>query len=309
VSVIARKIAFANKPVSDRPDASELAMRLLPNINKALCVWLSSEDIKVELKRADWSMPKADALAGIIMSARGSARSRRIAIAIAEPLVQKAAQDILQIEASLDADARAVLQPFAEQNMLSFGAHISETRIMLHSGVVDPDWVIDQADKVYNNFEAHDVLTMELAFLDGDGGDMPVTIIVTADMLASGQPDDDVAKSEPKAARLPPRLGPCHVDVQAIADHVRMSVADCSRLKIGQVIGLPGLRFDQLKLSVEMGEGPVYLTDASLGADKGLKAVRLNKGLDPSFRQPPKDQTATQGPKDGKNATAQTVPA
>lgn len=309
MSVIARKIAFANKPVSDRPDATDLAMRFLPNINHALCVWLSSEDVKVELKRADWSMPKADALPGVIMSTRGSRRSRRIAIAITEPLVHKAAQDVLQIEASLDAEARAVLQPFAEQNMLSFGAHISETRIMLHSGVVDPDWVIDQPDQVFNNFEVYDVLTMDLAFLDGDGDDMHVTIIVTADMLALGQSDDDVAKSEPKAARLPPRLGPCHVEVQAIADHVRMSVADCSRLKIGQVIGLPGLRFDHLKLSVEMGEGPVFLTDASLGADKGLKAVRLNKGLDPSFRQPPKNQTAAQNPQSGKNSTAQTVPA
>jgi hypothetical protein len=309
VSVIARKIAFANKPVSDRPDATELAMRFLPIINNALCGWLSSEDVKVELKRADWSMPKADALPGIIMSARGSRRSRRIAIVVAEPLVHKAAQDVLQIEANLDAEARAVLRHFAEQNMLTFGAHISETRIMLHAGVADPDWVIDQADKVYSNFEAQDVLTMQLAFLDGDGDDMHFTILVTADMLALGQSEDDVAKSEPKAPRLPPRLGPCHVEVQAIADHVRMSVADCSRLKIGQVIGLPGLRFDHLNLSVEMGEGPVFLTDASLGADKGLKAVRLNRGLDPSFRLPPNDQSAAQNPQDGKNPTAKAVPA
>ena len=58
MSVIARKIAFAKKPVSDRPDATDLAMRFLPNINHALCVWLSTEDVKVELKRADWFMPK-----------------------------------------------------------------------------------------------------------------------------------------------------------------------------------------------------------------------------------------------------------
>ena len=58
-------------------------------------------------------------------------------------------------------------------------------------------------------------------------------------------------------------------------------------LEIGQVVGLPGLRFDQLDLDVEMGDGPVRLTDAALGADKGRKAVRLNHGLDPAFRLRP----------------------
>lgn len=284
-------------------------MQFLPNINRALCAWLSLEEAQIALSRADWGMPKAETLPPIIMSTRGSRRSRRIAIAITAPLVEMAAQDVLQIDANLDADALAVLRPFAEQNMLTFGARISETRIMTHSGVIDPDWAIDQADRVFSDFGAYDVLTMDIDFLDGDGGDMRMTIIVTSEMLALDQSDEDIAPSAPKPPRLSPRLGPCHVEIQAIADHVRMSVADCSRLKIGQVIGLPGLRFDQLKLCVEMGEGPVLLTDASLGADKGLKAVRLNRGLDPSFRVPPSDQSAAQSPQDSVNPAARPVPA
>lgn len=284
-------------------------MQFLPNINRALCTWLSLEEVQTELTHVDWAMPPADMLPAIIMSTRGSRRSRRIAIAITAPLVEMAAQDILQIDANLDAAALAVLRPFTEQNMLTFGAWISETRIMTHSGVIDPDWAIDEAETVYSDFGAYDVLTMEIAFLDGDGGDMRITIMVTSEMLALDQSDDDMAPSPPKAPRLSPRLGPCHVEVQAIADHVRMSVADCSRLKIGQVISLPGLRFDHLKLSVEMDEGPVLLTDASLGADKGLKAVRLNRGLDPSFRVPPVDQSAAQSPKESTNPTAEPVPA
>lgn len=278
-----------------------MAETLLPSINRALCAWLLLEEAEIELTRADWAVPKADAIPGIIMSSRGSSRSHRIAIALTEPLVEMAARDILQLDSGLDADALAVLRPFVEQNMLTLGTRINETRIMAHSGLMDPDWAVDHRNTVLTNFEAFEILSMEVAYLDGDGGDMRIVLMVTSELLAAGQSEDDVVTPPPQARRLPPRLGPCHVEIQAVADRVRMSVADCSRLQIGQVIGLPGLRFDHLELSVEMGEGPVPLTDASLGADKGLKAVRLNRGLDPSFRVVP------EGPPTASNAEA--VPA
>lgn len=305
LSVIARKIAFASQPDLDRPQATDLAETLLPNINRALCAWLSLEDAQIELTRADWAMPNAVDIPSIIMTTRGSRRSRRIAIAMTEPLVEMAAKDILQLDSSPDAAALAVLRPFAEQNMMTFGARINETHIMAHSGVTDPDWAVEQLDVVQADLGAFEVLSMEIAFLDGDGGDMRIVIIVTSEMLALDQPQDDDVSVTPQAPRLRPRLGPCLVEIQAVADRVRMSVADCSRLKIGQVIGLPGLRFDHLELSVEMGGGPVPLTDASLGADKGLKAVRLNRGLDPSFRLAPPDR----GLDKGMTPNAEAVPA
>lgn len=267
-----------------------MADTLLPNIHRSLCAWLSLEDTEVELTRANWAMPNTNDIPNIIMSTRGLRRSQRIAIAMTEPLVEMAAKDILQLDSGLDAAALAVLRSFAEQNMLTFGARINETRIMTHSGVTDPEWAIQPLGDMQADFGAYDVLSMEIAFLDGDGGDMRIVIIVTSEMLALDQFEDDGDTAMPQAPRLPPRLGPCHVEIQAVADRVRMSVAECSRLKIGQVIGLPGLRFDHLELSVEMGDGPVLLTDASLGADKGLKAVRLNRGLDPAFRRAPPNQ-------------------
>ncbi|MGJ8560748.1 MAG: hypothetical protein ACSHX3_10970 [Litorimonas sp.] len=287
MSVIARKIAFASKPALDRPSATDLAETFLPDINRALCSWLLLEEAEIALTHADWTVPKADAIPGIIMSSRGSRRSRRIAIALTEPLVEMAAQDILQLDSGLDANALAVLRPFVEQNMLSLGARINETRMMVNSGSTDPEWTVNQRDTVLTDFGTLETLSMEIAFLDGDGGDMRIVLMVTSELLAVGQSEDDVVAPPAKAKRLPPRLGPCHVEVQAVADRVRMSVADCSRLQIGQVISLPGLRFDHLELNVEMGDGPVPLTDASLGADKGLKAVRLNRGLDPSFHVVP----------------------
>jgi len=290
LSVIARKIAFAVKPDSDRPDAIDLANTLLPHIDRALCAWLSLEEVQTEVSRADWAMPKAADISGIIMSTRGSRRSRRIAMALTEPLVEMAAQDILQLDTSLDADALSALRPFVEQNMLSLGTRVNETRIMAHSGTSNANWAVDQTETLFADFGAYEVLTMEIAFLDGDGGDMRIVLIVTEELLGLGQSEDEVEIVKPAAPRLPPRLGPCHVEVQAVGDRVRMSVADCSRLKIGQVISLPGLRFDHLELNVEMGDGPVPLTDAALGADKGMKAVRLNRGLDPSFRVAPQAQ-------------------
>lgn len=294
-----------------------MAETFLPTIRQALCEWLSLEEAEIELTRADWAMPKANDISGIIMTTRGSRRSRRSAIALSEPLVEMAAKDVLQLDSGIDAAALAVLRPFAEQNMLTFGACINETRIMANSGLTDPDWAIDQRDTVQADFGAYEVLSMEIAFLDGDGGDMRIVIIVTSEMLALGQDEDDIVSTAPQAPRLSPRLGPCQVEIQAVADRVQMSIADCTRLEIGQVIGLPGLRFDHLELNVEMGDGPIPLTDASLGADKGLKAVRLNRGLDPSFRLAPSDHDLGQGLGLGSNEgsdqrttpNAETVPA
>lgn len=272
-----------------------MAEALLPNLNHALCAWLSLEEVETELTQADWGMPNTDTIPGIIMTTRGSRRSRRIAIALTEPLVEMAAQDVLQLDSGLDAAALAVLRPFAEQNMLTLGDHINETRVMARAGLTDLVWAVEQQDTVLTDFGSYEVLSMEVAFLDGDGGDMRIVLMMTSEVLALGL-SEDVAPPPPEGPRLPPRLGPCHVEVQAVADRVRMSVADCSRLQIGQVIGLPGLRFDHLELNVEMGDGPVLLTDASLGADKGLKAVRLNRGLDPSFRVAPEDQQRALSP-------------
>lgn len=287
MSVIARKIAVAKKTVSDRPEAMDVAETLLPNINRALCAWLSVEEVQLDLTRAMWAMPKSNEMVGLIMSTRGSRRSRRIAMALTEPLVEMAAKDILQLESGLDDAALASLRPFVEQNMLTFGARLNETRVMVNAGVKDPDWGSDKVETLLADFGAYDVLTMEVSFLDGDGGDMRLLMMATEELLGLGAPEDEPIAPQSTAARKPPRLGPCYVDIQAVADRVRMSVADCSRLKIGQVISLPGLRFDHLDLKIEMGDGPVHLTEASLGADKGLKAVRLNRGLDPSFRLPP----------------------
>lgn len=296
MSVIARKIAFANKPDADRPSATNLAETLLPNINHALCAWLSLDEVNAELTHADWAVPKIESIPDTIMTSRGSRRSHRIAIAMTETLVDMAAQDVLQLDGGLDAAALAALRPFAEQNMLTFGERINETRLMVRSGLADLVWAVDQKETVLTDFGAYEVLSMELAFQDGDGGDMRLVLMVTSDILNLGLSEDVVAPSPQNGPRRPPRLGPCHVDVHAVADRVRMSVADCSRLQIGQVISLPGLRFDHLELNVEMGDGPVLLTDASLGADKGLKAVRLNRGLDPSFRVAPDDKQSAPSP-------------
>ena len=295
MSVIARKIALANKSDAARPEAADVAETLLPHLSRALCVWLSMEDVQIELTRAEWAMRKADDIPGILISTRGSLRSLRIGVAMTEPLAQMAAQDVLQIESALSDDALAALKPFVEQNMLTFGARLNETRVMAHCGRDDADWSVDTIETLQDDFGAFDTLSMEFAFLDGDGGDMRIVIMATEELLGLSQPEEDAPEPEPAPVRLPPRLGPCHVTVRAVADRVRMSVADCSRLTIGQVIGLPGLRFDHLELNVEMGEGPVPLTDAALGADKGVKAVRLNRGLDPAFRAAPpaiKDKTS-----------------
>lgn len=282
--MIARKIAVAQAPAPVSDDASEVAQPLLQDLSQALSEWLGVEEAETALRSAGRKSPALDALPEFIILCRGSRRNRLVAIGVSRPLAEMATRTMLGIEAALDDPALNALRPFMAQNLLTLGHRYNDSDLMELAGKDSPEWTIETADVVETEFSRHDVLTLELDILDGDSGDIRVTLMATTAMIPDAEVDVD---DKVIAPRLSPRLGPCHVNVRAVADRVRMSVADCTRLEIGQVVALPGLRFDQLELSVDMDDGPLALTDAALGADKGMKAVRLNRGLDPAFHAVP----------------------
>lgn len=84
-------------------------------------------------------------------------------------------------------------------------------------------------------------------------------------------------------ADLKDRLGPCRLSVHIVGDKLSLSVADCTRLEIGQVFSLPRLQFDNVTLRLVSGGRRRDLAQGTLGMDKGQKAVRLHGPPDPEF--------------------------
>ncbi len=73
------------------------------------------------------------------------------------------------------------------------------------------------------------------------------------------------------------------VPVRAIIESCTMTVADCTRLEIGEIIELPGVSLQSIGLETEMTDGSVNIATAALGIYKSNRAVKLTSDLDPEF--------------------------
>lgn len=80
-----------------------------------------------------------------------------------------------------------------------------------------------------------------------------------------------------------------HIDtsvtsVRAVLDSLQMSVADCTRLEIGQVLPLPGVSLENISLEVEMRDQRLAVATGLLGIHKTRRAVKLSEDISEEFR-------------------------
>ena len=73
------------------------------------------------------------------------------------------------------------------------------------------------------------------------------------------------------------------IPVYAVVETCRMTVADCTRFEIGQVIELPGVSLQAIGLETEMVEGNVNFGSAALGIYKSHRAVKLIEDISLEF--------------------------
>ena len=79
------------------------------------------------------------------------------------------------------------------------------------------------------------------------------------------------------------RLGRLKVPLRAVATQMNLTIADCTRLQIGQVLAAPGFNLDMVSLCINGDPETEQIARARLGFDKGTKAVRLCQSIDPAF--------------------------
>jgi hypothetical protein len=79
------------------------------------------------------------------------------------------------------------------------------------------------------------------------------------------------------------RLGCLKVPMRAVATQVSLTIADCTRLQIGQVIAAPRLNLDTVSLRIAASHGTEQIVRGRFGMDQGSKAVQLCQPIDPAF--------------------------
>lgn len=91
----------------------------------------------------------------------------------------------------------------------------------------------------------------------------------------------------PWAKHMYQSLENAKVQIKAVVESREMTVADCTRLQIGDVIDLPGVSLQSIGLETDMSDGPVNIATAALGIYKLNRAVKLTSDLDTDFFSTP----------------------
>jgi len=79
------------------------------------------------------------------------------------------------------------------------------------------------------------------------------------------------------------RVEKSHTSLRAVVENREMTVAECTRLSIGQVIPLPGVSLQKVAVEAELSEGRIQIATGALGIHKTRRALRINDGIDPEF--------------------------
>lgn len=86
-------------------------------------------------------------------------------------------------------------------------------------------------------------------------------------------------------ANLRKQMRTSTIKLDAVLERLSLSLADCSRFEVGQVIPLPDVEPGILSLCAETMHGSVAISQAELGTWKGKRALKLTSPVLESFAQ------------------------
>ena len=101
--------------------------------------------------------------------------------------------------------------------------------------------------------------------------------------LQSGSDAITIDPDDPWATHMHGMVLQSSLSLKVIVEVLNMSVADCTRLELGQTLVLPGASHRHLSVSTETKSGLVSLATSTLGMAKSNKAVKLLDDIDPGF--------------------------
>lgn len=101
----------------------------------------------------------------------------------------------------------------------------------------------------------------------------PVQLAATS---SSEKPGSETLRQSVRASR---------VSMSAVLDTLELTIAECAKLRAGDVLDLPSAEVERLRLHAETVNGSVDVGEGSLGAWRERRAVKLHGGLSGGFLQ------------------------
>lgn len=97
------------------------------------------------------------------------------------------------------------------------------------------------------------------------------------------KPKEEPLSLEQGALFWKSRVEKSYTSLRAVVENTQMTVADCTRLQIDQIIPLPGVSLQKVSIEAELKEGRVQIATGALGIHKTRRALKITEGIDPDF--------------------------
>jgi hypothetical protein len=105
---------------------------------------------------------------------------------------------------------------------------------------------------------------------------------ILANVTMTGANDKPIQKERLRESWLH-RIDPTQTRLRSVLETFQMSVAECTRLEVGQLLPLPGVTLSNINIEAEFGDERQTIVTGALGIHKSHKAIRLNSCLSPLF--------------------------
>lgn len=172
------------------------------------------------------------------------------------------------VQRAIGADEEAALgDPAAQPDMIDASARLAQVTILLAAEGGEDGWLLEGGEEVPEIRFYFDLARFEKL----------------ADTLRAKALEKGGAKQQPDRGALRSRLRQSSIRLEAVLDTVPMSVGDCSRLDVGDVLALPGIEAGRLTLCAETMSGRAAIGEGEMGNWKGHRALKLNGPVIESF--------------------------
>jgi len=284
VSLLSKKIALSLTPSGSSVSCADIEAFMREALATALTHWTG---------RSSWTLKCDDADLKLANDSFGDDNQREACLV---SLMFESRLLYLDIPADLEnlatANALGVSPEEISDDLLSFSQMHSrvlvETLIenidaLYSGGNSSTKWISPEATKLYC-MKAPDLWICHSIWTIYDASkDKSYRLKVLADR--SIFPDVDAGEQEtqspPDLESLQDKLGPCRLPVRIVGGKLNLSIAGCTKLEIGQILGLPEIDFNAVE--IKMAESEDVLVRATLGTHFGSKAVRLSSAVDDDF--------------------------
>lgn len=284
MSLLSKKIALSVTPAGSSPSRDNLGSYLAEPLGAALSRWTgrSSWNLtckEARLKRAIEAVDDGKETEACLIVSDDQTFLMRLDLS--EGLEKLATANALGIASTEISD---VLEGFSKIHRRT----ISETLIdhIATSDVetgIETQWVSARDTKIHvaKNPSVWLCTSVWMAYDATD--DIEYTLVVNLDRqilpnFSDEKPEDNPI---PNIDVLKDKLGPCRLPIRVVGGKVTLSIADCMKLEIGQIFGLPEIDFNAVDMKMPASDD--LLVKATLGTHFGAKAVRLSTAVDDDF--------------------------